>query len=352
MKALRFHGARDIRIDDIDEPEPAAGMVKVAIEAAGICGSDIHEYKGGPISTPVHAPHPLTGERTPIVLGHELCGTVVAVGHGVQRIRVGQRVAANAALWCGQCEACMRGLTNICHSIGFHGVSGGGGAFAAFDVIHERNAHIVPDSIPSAVGALLEPLATAIHAVKLADLCEGDHAVVFGAGPIGLLVVSVLASMNMASVVAVEPGATRGAAAHRLGASAVIDPLTEDVSTRVSEITGGERIAASFDAAAAPNSMHLAIEITGSRGVIVNIAAWESGIEFNPTSLLFRELTIRGSLAYDSVDFEDAIAHANVHMSDLSSMITSTIALKDVVADGFDRLAFEHQDEIKVIVVP
>lgn len=352
MKALRFYGAKDIRLDDIAEPEPGPGMIKVAVEAAGICGSDIHEYKAGPISTPVHAPHPLTGEQTPIVLGHEFCGTVVAVGAGVDRVRVGQRVAANAALWCGQCEACEQGLTNICHQIGFHGVSGGGGAFAAFDVIHERNAHVVPDSIPSAVGALLEPLATAIHAVKLAELKPGDHAVVFGAGPIGLMAVSYLATLELASITAVEPGKTRADAALRLGASAVVDPLTEDVPTRVTEITDGGRVGASFDAAAAPNSLHLAIEVTGSRGFIVNIAAWERPIDFNPTSLLFRELSIRGSLAYTSADFDDAVTHASVNADTLATTITSTITLDDVVTEGFDKLAFQKQDEIKVLVVP
>ncbi|RRQ29040.1 butanediol dehydrogenase [Rhodococcus sp. Eu-32] len=352
MKALRYYGARDIRLDDIDEPEPGPGMVKVAVEAAGICGSDIHEYRGGPISTPVQAPHPLTGERTPIVLGHEFCGTVVAVGDGVDRIRVGQRVAANAALWCGRCAACVDGHTNVCHSIGFHGVSGGGGAFAAFDVISERNAHVVPDAVPSSVGALLEPLATAVHAVKLADVSEGDHAVVFGAGPLGLMVISYLAGSGPAGIVAVEPHPERAAAARRLGASTVIDPLTEDVVSRIAEAVGDGRVGASFDAAAAPDSLHTAIAVTGTRGCVINIAAWEKPIEFDPTMLLYREICIRGSLAYDSGDFEDAIAHAVQRVGDLSSLITSTIPLSDVVTAGFDRLAFERNDEIKVLVTP
>lgn len=352
MQALRFYGAKDIRLDDIPEPEPDPGMVKVAVEAAGICGSDIHEYKSGPISTPVQAPHPLTGEQTPIVLGHEFCGTVVAVGAGVERIAVGQRVAANAALWCGQCGPCREGWTNVCESIGFHGVSGGGGAFANFDVIHERNAHVVPDSVPTSVGALLEPLATGIHAVKLAQLHPGDHAVVFGAGPIGLMVISALTTLGLSSIIAVEPGATRAQAATRYGATSVINPFDEDVRTRVAEITGGARVGACFDAAAAPDSLHTAIDITGAHGNVVNVAAWEHGIEFNPTSLLYREVSIRGSLAYTSADFDDAVAHAAARADELTAMVTSTISLENVVADGFDRLAYQKHDEIKVLVQP
>jgi (R,R)-butanediol dehydrogenase/meso-butanediol dehydrogenase/diacetyl reductase len=352
MMALRYYGTHDIRLDEIDEPEAGPGTIKVAVEAAGICGSDIHEYRGGPISTPVHAPHPLTGEMTPIVLGHEFCGTVVAVGEGVDRVRVGQRVAANAALWCENCAACRDGHTNVCHSIGFHGVSGGGGAFAAFDVIHERNAHIVPDSIPSSVGALLEPLATAVHAVKLSEVSPQDHAVIFGAGPLGLMVISVLAGAGSAGIVAVEPNPARAAAARRLGASTVIDPLTEDVQSRIAEVVGSGRVGACFDAAAAPNSLHTAVAVTGARGCVVNIAAWEKPIEFNPTTLLYREVSIRGSLAYDSGDFDDAIAHAAQCIDDLSSLITSTIPLSEIVTAGFDRLAFERNDEIKILVKP
>ncbi|AWK76353.1 hypothetical protein CBI38_33480 (plasmid) [Rhodococcus oxybenzonivorans] len=352
MRALRYYGANDIRLDDIPEPEPGPGMIKVAVEAAGICGSDIHEYKSGPISTPVQAPHPLTGEQTPIVLGHEFCGTVVAVGEGVERIAVGQQVAANAALWCGQCPPCLEGSTNVCQSIGFHGVSGGGGAFAAFDVIHERNAHVIPDSVLPSVGALLEPLATAIHAVKMAELHPGDHTVVFGAGPIGLMVLSVLSAMGLESIIAVEPGASRAAAATRCGATTVIDPFTEDVRTRIAEITGGGRVGASFDAAAAPDSLHVAIDITGVHGRVINIAAWERGVEFNPTSLLFREVSLHGSLAYTSKDFDDAVAHAATRAETLAGMITSTIALDDVITAGFDRLAYDKHDEIKVLVRP
>ncbi|WP_030166200.1 MULTISPECIES: alcohol dehydrogenase catalytic domain-containing protein [Actinomycetes] len=352
MRALRYYSANDIRLDDISEPEPGPGMIKVAIEAAGICGSDIHEYKNGPISTPVNAPHPLTGEQTPIVLGHEFCGTVVAVGPGVERIAVGQRIAANAALWCGQCPPCAGGSTNVCTSIGFHGVSGGGGAFAAFDVIPERNAHVVPDSIPSSVGALLEPLATAIHAVKMAGLSPGDHAVVFGAGPIGLMVLSALSTIGLQSIVAVEPGASRAAAAARYGATAVINPLTADVRGTVAEITNGGRVGASFDAAAAPDSLHTAIDVTGVHGRVINIAAWEHPVEFNPTSLLFREVSLHGSLAYTSEDFDDAVAHAAPRARAMSGMITSTIALDDVITAGFDRLAFHQHDEIKVLVQP
>lgn len=352
MQALRYHGRRDIRLDDVAEPEPGAGQVKIAVEAAGICGSDLHEYVGGPISVPVLTPHPLTGEVAPVVFGHEFSGTVVAVGDGVSRTRAGDRVAVNAALWCGTCSSCQRGWTNICRSIGFHGVTGGGGAFAAFDVVDERAVHALPDALPFAVGALLEPLASAVHAVALSGIGPAESALVLGAGPIGLLLVRACLAAGAADVVVVEPSAGRRGAASALGATAVVDPLQADPLAVVLDVTRGLGVAAAFDAAAAPTSLDTAVAATRPRGTVVNVAAWERPVAFNPTSLLLRETTVRGSLAYTGADFDRAVSLAEEEVEVLGSLVTRTVTLDDVIARGFDELAFTRHDDIKVMVQP
>lgn len=352
MLALRFHARRDIRLDDIAEPEAGFGQIKIEVDAVGICGSDIHEYVAGPISVPIEHPHPLTGEMAPVVFGHEFSGTVVAVGDGVKRVKVGQRVAANAVLWCGACHACREGWTNICTTIGFHGVTGGGGAFARFDVIDERNAHLLPSEISAGVGALMEPLATAMHAVALGAVGPGDSALVLGAGPIGLMLVQACLAAGLETIIVSEPSESRRAAATALGATAVIDPIRGNVRTIVNDLTGGSGVGAAFDAAAAPLSLETAILATRARGTVVNLAAWEKPIAFNPTLLLFRETIVRGSLAYTRSDLEAAIAYAVDHGEALESMITRTIPLEDVISSGFDRLAFTQHDDIKVMVRP
>jgi (R,R)-butanediol dehydrogenase / meso-butanediol dehydrogenase / diacetyl reductase len=352
MQALRFHAQRDIRLDEIPEPEAGPGQVKVQVEAAGICGSDIHEYVGGPISVPVEAPHPMTGETAPVVFGHEFSGTVVAVGDGVERVEVGQRVAANAALWCGTCPACQQGWTNICRTIGFHGVTGGGGAFAAFDVIDERNAHVLPNTLSPGVGAVLEPLATGIHAVALSGLVAGETALILGAGPIGLMLTQACVAAGVTSIIVAEPSASRRRTATALGATTVVDPIADDTVSVVNDLTHGDGVAAAFDAAAARTSLDTAVAATRARGVVVNVAAWERPVDFNPTTLLFREATVRGSLAYTSSDFDAAIEYAAANTSALESMITRTIPLKHIVTEGFDKLAFGQHDDIKVMVLP
>lgn len=124
MKALRWHGVKDLRLENIDEPRPAQGKVKIKVEWCGICGSDLHEYTAGPIFIPVQAPHPLTGEQAPIVMGHEFSGQVVEVGEGVTRFQAGDRVVVEPIYACGHCEACKQGKYNLCDQMGFLGLAG------------------------------------------------------------------------------------------------------------------------------------------------------------------------------------------------------------------------------------
>ncbi len=135
MKAARFHGRGDIRVDDVPEPAVRPGTVAVQVEWCGICGTDLHEYLEGPIFVPTpQTPHALTGESLPIVLGHEFAGVVAEMGAGVDGLSVGDRVAVEPYVVCGRCDACSRDRYNVCQSLGFVGLSGGGGGFSQFVV--------------------------------------------------------------------------------------------------------------------------------------------------------------------------------------------------------------------------
>jgi (R,R)-butanediol dehydrogenase / meso-butanediol dehydrogenase / diacetyl reductase len=123
VRALRFHAAHDLRIDDVAEPSaPGPGEVVVRVVTCGICGTDLHEYTAGPIVTPV-VPHPLTGAQNPQILGHEFAGDVVAVGPGVTRVGAGDRVAIMPLAYCGHCAYCRRGLQHLCATMGCVGLS-------------------------------------------------------------------------------------------------------------------------------------------------------------------------------------------------------------------------------------
>jgi (R,R)-butanediol dehydrogenase/meso-butanediol dehydrogenase/diacetyl reductase len=352
VKALRWHARGDVRLDDVDEPVAGPGEITVEVAAAGICGSDIHEYRGGPIAVPVDADHPLTGQRAPVTLGHELAGTVVAVGEGVRDIGVGDRVAASAVLRCGTCRTCAAGLPQLCATLGFHGLSGGGGGFAPLDTFPAYLAHRLPDAVDTETGALLEPLATGVHAVARSGIGPGDTVLVAGAGPIGLMTVVAARARGAATALAAEPAPARARAATALGADAVLDPLTEDVGERVRELTGGTGVDAAFDAAAAPASFDTVLAAVRPRGTVVNVAAWEQPVAFHPNLLLFGEPTVTGALAYTPEDFAEAVRIAASGTVDLGGLVTRRIRLADAVTDGFARLAAAPGDDIKVLVVP
>lgn len=353
MQALRFHARGDLRLDEIEEPMPAGDQVKIRVRAAGICGSDIHEFRGGPISIPTSDPHPLTGRVAPVTMGHEYAGEVVEVGPAVRGIHVGQRVAGNAAIWCEECPACTSGATNICERIGFHGLSGEGGAFAEFDMTRERNLHLLPDSMSTDVGALLEPLATGVHAMRRArvDKLEAASVLILGGGPIGLAIALACREAGAEHVVLSEPSRARRALGERFGATDTIDPHTSDPIALLRDLTGGAGADAAFDAAAGPSTFDVAMGAVRARGSVVNVAAWEKPIEFNPTSLLFKEVNLTGSLAYTNADFAEAVAIGERGGDLLQQMVTNSVTLAESVAT-FERLAESPGSEVKVLVRP
>lgn len=137
MKAVRFHGQRDVRVEEVEEPTCGKGQVKIKPAFCGICGTDVHEYLGGPNLIPKETPHPITNETLPLTLGHEFSGTVEEVGEEVQNVQVGDRICVQPAIYDGECPPCRRGLINCCDKNGFVGLSGWGGGMSEHIVLPE-----------------------------------------------------------------------------------------------------------------------------------------------------------------------------------------------------------------------
>ena len=185
MRAIVYHGREDVRFDDIPEPSPKAGEVKLRVLYNGICGSDLHEYYHGPLASSTK-PHPLSGVKIPVVLGHEFCGAVVEVGKGVRRSQAGDLVAVEPLETCGKCEWCHAGNYNHCPLGAIHGYSRDGGGLAEFTVVLRSMAHKLPDGVTARHGALVEPMAVSYHAVARAHPKAGQTVAVHGGGPIGV----------------------------------------------------------------------------------------------------------------------------------------------------------------------
>jgi (R,R)-butanediol dehydrogenase/meso-butanediol dehydrogenase/diacetyl reductase len=351
MKAARFYGRGDIRIDDVPEPTTQPGTVKVEVEWCGICGTDLHEYLEGPIFVPTtEAPPAITGESIPITLGHEFAGVVSEVGSGVSRVRVGDRVAVEPYIICGNCDACVSGRYNVCRTLGFVGLSGYGGGFSQYVVAQERWIHPLGD-LGTDVGALIEPLAVAYHAVKLSRVQPGQTALVFGAGPIGLVTTAALRAAGVEEIIVVEPADVRKAKAPGAGADHVLDPTTTDVTAEVLDLTKGRGADVSFECAGIDAVLKSAILSTRAGGTVVNVAIWGHEASVSMNDLVFHEINVLGSLAYadDHPATIEMVASGKV---DPFQFITGRIELDDIVGRGFDQLVNNKEENVKILVKP
>ncbi len=346
MKAARWHGVKDIRVEDITEPKPGKGEVKVKVAWTGICGSDLHEYLAGPIFVPVDEDHPLSHDKAPITMGHEYCGTVAELGEGVTDIAVGDRVAIEPIFACGECAACLEGKYNLCDSLGFVGLSGGHGGFAAYSVVPARMVHKMPEALSMEQGALVEPAAVALHAVRLSKIKAGDKAAVFGAGPIGLLVVESLRVAGASEIHVVEPSEVRRKKALDLGATSAIDPTATDAVAEVREATGGVHVA--FEVTGVPQVLPQCIDATRHEGQVLVVSIWEQEASFQPNTVVLKERQLQGTIAYRNV-YPAVMALMTQGYFSADQLVTKRIPLDEIVAEGFEALAAE-KSQVKILV--
>jgi len=351
VRAARFHGRRDIRIEDVPEPAVRPGTVKIRVEWCGICGTDLHEYTDGPIFCPSSdVPHPLTGETAPVIMGHEFAGKVTAIGAGVTRVRPGDRVAVEPRVACGACPACRSGLHNCCRDAATIGLAGGGGGLAEFIVVDEALVFDIGD-LPFEVGALVEPLAVAHHAIRRSGLRAGQTALVMGAGPIGLLITSVLKALGASVVMLSEPAQARRAHGAAAGADVTIDPRAEDVAARVAALTGGVGADVAFECAGIDAALTACLEAVKAGGTIVNVAIRASAASVDLLPLVLKEISLMGTICYAG-DHAPVIELLREGRLDVSRIVSSRIDLADLVTDGFDALLDDAGGQVKILVRP
>ena len=346
MKAARWHGVKDIRVEDVADPTPGPGEVKVKVAWTGICGSDLHEYLAGPIFIPVGTDHPLSHDKAPITMGHEYSGTVTELGEGVSGLSIGDRVAIEPIFACGSCPACLEGKYNLCDSLGFVGLSGGHGGFAAYSVVPARMLHKMPEGLSMEQGALVEPAAVALHAVRLSKIKAGDTAAVFGAGPIGLLVVEALRVAGAGQIHVVEPSEARRQKAIELGATSALDPTACDVVATIRDATGGVHVA--FEVTGVPKVLPQCIDSTRHEGQTLIVSIWESDAAFQPNTIVLKERQLQGTIAYRNV-YPAVMELMTQGYFSAEKLVTTRISIDDIVAQGFEALVAD-KSQVKILV--
>ncbi|MGU3498740.1 alcohol dehydrogenase catalytic domain-containing protein [Mycobacterium sp. C31M] len=309
MKAAQFHGKEDLRVEEVQEPSPGPGQVKLRNAYSGICGSDLHFYFY-PEALPfdLNEPHPLTGACIPQTLGHEFAGTVVEVGEAVTGVKVGDRAAVYPlAASCGECVACRKGLRFSCRLMGSIGANAPGGGLSEFVTVDVSQLHLLPENVDLRLGALVEPMAVSWHAVVRSGVQPGGSALVAGAGPIGIGAWFAFKARGVENVLVSEPSAERRAIIAALGAH-VVDPVNDDLAAVIAEFTGGAGVDAVIDAAGAAAAITSGLAGLAAGGRLVVVALHEHPMEFQPTMLMMGETEIVGAVGYQPEEFDAVIA--------------------------------------------
>jgi len=346
MKALRWHGARDLRLVDLVEPALRAGEVRIRVAYCGICGSDLHEYADGPHAIPVERPHPISGRCAPLTLGHEFCGEVVESAD--PNVAVGKRVAIEPEYRCGACLYCRQGQYNRCISMGFVGLMGDGG-LAESVVVPAYSVHLLPDGVRFDQAAALEPAAVALHAVRTSGLRAGDACAVFGMGPIGLLTVAMLRQCGAGDIIAVDVHAKRLALAGAMGASEAVDASRADSASAVFAATSGRGAAVAFEVAGSQATLDSALACIrkGGEAVLVGLMGKAQVDVFD---IVNRELRLTASVGYRDV-FPTLMAWTARGLIDPSAIVTRKVSLAQAVPQGFNALIAD-KNQVKVLVAP
>lgn len=353
MRAARYYGSRDVRVEDTEPDVLGSTDVRVNVAACGICGSDLHEYMHGPSTIP-NSPHPVTDTEPPLTIGHEIGGTVVEAGTDAN-VKVGTTVAINPIVWCGECRYCASGEYHLCSFGGFVGLSCNGG-FAENVVVSTEKVVPMPSGISPEIAALVEPFTVGLHAIHQADLDSGDSVAIFGGGPIGVTVAQAATAANAGPIYLSEPRSERREIATASGVDTVIDPIKVDPVERIlSETNEGVDIA--FEVAGLEQTVNQAIQCTHSGGKITVVSLFDEKVEFFPTDLVTQERTVVGTAAFEGGPLSDrefgvtAQGFADRILAP-ERLVTSYIDLNDIVKDGFEHLLDNESAEMKILVRP
>jgi L-iditol 2-dehydrogenase len=346
MWAARLHGPADLRVEEINLPEPPGpGQVLLRIKTTGICGSDLHSYQDARIGdTPVSGP---------LILGHEFSAVVEAVGEPAQNghfepLSPGQRVAVDPAQPCGRCEMCEQGHPNLCWRLHFCGNYPDGGSFCEWMLMPARSCFPVPDALDDIEAALLEPLGVAIHTVDLARIRVGDALAILGAGPIGLLILQVARLAGADPVFMVDPLPWRLERARAWGGMPV-EGHGQDAIAWVQKATDGRGVDVAIEAAWADASVHDAVEMTrlGGRVVLVGIPG-DDRLTLKHSTARRKGLTLRLCRRMKHV-YPRAIPLVTGHRVDLRGLVSHEFPLEQA-AEAF-RLNAAYADRVLKVMV-
>ncbi|MGV8935750.1 MAG: L-idonate 5-dehydrogenase [Allorhizobium sp.] len=338
-RVCRLYGQNDIRIETDTVETPGAGEVLVRIGAGGICGSDLHYFQDGGFG-PIRV-------KEPIILGHEIAGTVEALGNGVSTLSIGQKIAVNPSRPCGHCRYCLDGVHQHCLTMRFFGSAlrfpHEQGGFRDLMVVDARQCIPVSDHTSLAEAACAEPLAVCLHALNQAGTVKDKRVLVTGSGPIGLLCVAVARHAGAAEIVVTDLQDATLAVAMKMGATSTINVANSANLLDAYNADKG-RFDVAFECSAAAPALKSAILAVRPRGTIVQVGV--TGDMSIPINLLVgKEIKLHGSHRFDG-EYAEAVRMIDTGEIDVKPIITHTVKLPDAL-DAF-AIAGDRSRAVKV----
>ncbi|RIV39147.1 zinc-dependent alcohol dehydrogenase [Micromonospora radicis] len=333
-RSAQYVGDGTFVVEATEPVPPGPGEVRLDVAYTGICGTDLHIAHGA-------MDHRV---RVPAVIGHEMSGRIAEIGAGVTGHRVGDPVTVMPLDWCGECPACRAGHTHICHRLNFIGIDSPGAMQRSWTV-PARILVPLPEQMSLAHGALVEPTAVAVHDVRRSRLTAGEHAVVIGAGPVGLLI-GVVAQATGATVTVLELDPGRRALAADLGLSTV-DPADVDVAGYVQDHTGGAGADVVFEVSGSAGGVRTATDLLAVRGRLVIVAIHPKPREVDLHRVFWRELEMIGVRVYQHDDYAEAVRLVHEGQVPADRLISRIVPLAEV-AQAFEALA--AGGDVKVLI--
>jgi L-iditol 2-dehydrogenase len=325
-------------VEDADMPVPGPGQVRIAVKACGICGSDVHAFRGE---------HPFIS--APIVPGHEFSGTIDALGQGVEGFEIGQKVTVEPSLVCGECEMCLSGLYNICENLKVLGCQATG-AMAEMITVPAEKVIPLPRDLSYEEGTLIEPTAVAVHALRRADLDRVERLLVIGAGPIGLQTLQVAHAWGIPTIVVTDVVDRKLAIAKEMGATHTVNVVDETLSDFMTgEFGKSNPMDLVMECVGLEQTLLQAIETVKKGGQIVIVGVPPADPHIRLSWVQDRELDLRGTLMYRRPDFEEArdlIASGRIQTEPL---ITARYPMESI-AEAMDELLSHPENNLKTLI--
>ncbi len=353
MRAVRFHGAKDIRVEDVAEPADALAPDDVLIAPAvtGICGTDLHEYIAGPIVTP-ETPHIYTGASNPQILGHETSATVLAVGDGVSHVEAGDRISVQPLLSPRDDYYGKRGLYHLSPKMACVGLSWAWGGMAEKAIVKDYNAQPIPDGITDDQAAMIEPAAVALYGVDRGGVTAGSTVLVSGAGPIGALTVLAACAAGASTIIVSEPNPNRRRIMSEIAPYAiVVDPGTGDLPTLVGDLTEeGVGVDVALECVGLEASLNACVEAARRQGRVVQVGLHIKPARIDAMLWALKDITVEATWCYPTQIWPRIARMIAAGGFPVEKVITARIDADDVVEEGFEALLDPAGENLKILV--